>query len=251
MRTSAELDGYQYLPGSTFASGAVLASDGFTIERAVLSALQPLQDGFRTIESHLASIGRPIGALCGIELRSPQTLPAEAFRAFNGLYNAQLESWGLIRDERSPLARTNVAPVTREVETPSLAAFSYTTEAPGSAPSYVVSGTAELRDGARYPDDIVLPGEASPAALSEKLRVVVQIVLDRLAAAGTVWDDAATVHLYSSHAVDYELQHVVLPEFGISPVHGVISHATRPPVQGLELEIDVRRYNTEWFVDLA
>lgn len=155
-----------------------------------------------------------------------------------------------MRDGGSPLARTNVAPVTREVEGPSIVAFSYTVEAAGAAPSYVVSGTAELRDGAKYPEDIVLSGDTSPAGLTEKLRAVVQIVLDRLETLKANWDDGATVHLYSSHGLEHEFQHVVLPEFGITPVHGVVSHSTRPPVLGLELEIDVRRYAAERFLDV-
>lgn len=237
--------GYAYLPGLNFASNGVIALPGFTIVRAVLPQPVALADGFAAIERHLARVRRPLAALCGIELRSPQSLPAQGFRDFNSVYNAQIEAWGLRRDERVPLARTNVAPAANPPATPSVLAFSYTVPRDDAPPAFVISGAAELPDGTTYPDDIVRRDETSDDALAEKARVVAGMVAARLEALGTRWDDAATVHVYSTHAIVPQLARDALAGLGIVPAHGLIWHDTAPPVADLALEIDARRYDRE------
>src|SRR5829696_2575590 len=102
--------GYAYDPGLRFACNGVAALPGMTIERGVLTQPQPFEQGFATVQRHLDEVGRPLDALCGVELRLPATLPLEDFVTFNDRYLAQLEGWGLLRDGTSPLTRTNVSP---------------------------------------------------------------------------------------------------------------------------------------------
>ncbi len=88
--------GYRYLKGVFQYSGGVAAQPGFAIERMVFQAPPPLAAGFE---------------------------------AFNRHYAGMLESWGLVREGRNPVARTNVCPLVNVPEGPALHAFSYTVEA--------------------------------------------------------------------------------------------------------------------------
>jgi hypothetical protein len=246
MKIKHDGGGYAYLPGLRFASNGVVALPGMAIERAVLPAPRTLPQGYEVLRRHLDRVGRPLRALCGIELRLPSALPVQAFRDFNERYLAQLDAWGLVHDDTSPLARTNVAPFAHAPTEPALVAFSYTRVCETQNGSgMVISGVAELPTGAHYPDEVIRGGETSHDALLEKARYVVHDVKARIAALGTTWDPSASVHLYSTHPVTFEIGRDVLAEAGVVPTHGVTWHDAAPPVVDLELEVDVRRYVRE------
>ncbi len=63
--------GYRFLEHAFQYSGGVAAEPGFAIERARLSRMLPLAQGFDAIEAHLKRRGRPPAAFCACELRSP------------------------------------------------------------------------------------------------------------------------------------------------------------------------------------
>jgi len=237
--------GYAYDPGLRFASNGVVALPGMTIERALLPAPLPFARGFEAVARHLEAAGRPLDALCGVELRLPATLPLDAFVAFNDRYLSQLDGWGLLRDGRSPLTRTNVSPHAGAPDEPSVLAFSYTVPGELHAPAFVISGIAEMPVAAAYPDGIVRRGETSEDALVEKARCVVDVVDGHIRSLGTSWDTGATVHLYSVYPIAFALSRVVLAELGVAPAHGIVWHDAAPPVTDLELEVDVRRYSRE------
>jgi hypothetical protein len=240
-----EHGGYRYLPSLRFASGGVASLPGMAIERAALTAPLALGDAFAVIRHHLESAQRPLGALCGIELRSPSQITMDAFRRFNDDYLAHLDAWGLLREGVPPLTRTNVAPFANAPAEPSVVAFSYTVPEQRPTPSFVISGVAEVATGKRYPEDIVRPGETSVDALTEKARSIVEDVAAIVTALGGAWDDASSVHLYSQHEVAFALVRTVLADLGIVPAHGIIWHDAAPPVDGLALEVDVRAYARE------
>jgi hypothetical protein len=237
--------GYAYIGGLRFASGGVVARPGTAIERAVLEAPAPGGAGYDAVRGHLERAGRPIAALCGLELRLPASLPLDGFRTFNDGYLARLDAWGLLRDGVSPLARTNVSPVADAPDEPVVVAFSYTVErdgaASGSAPDFVISGVADIPDGGTYPDDIVRRGETSPGALLAKARSVAGTVADRTKELGALWDGSAEVQLYTPYDLAFVVQRDVLRELGVVPRHGLTWHDAWPPTRDLELEIDVRR----------
>lgn len=245
MPVENERGGYAYDPGLRFASNGVVALPGLTIERATLTAPLPFADGFAAIERHLDAIGRPLDALCGVELRLPATLPLDGFVAFNDRYLAQLDGWSLLRDGTSPLTRTNVSPHVGAPEEPSVIAFSYTTPGELAAPAFVISGIAEMPLAANYPEGIVRRGETSEDALIEKARCVVEVVNGHIRTLGTTWDDGASVHLYSAYPIAFALSRQALAEIGVAPAHGIVWHDAAPPVTDLELEVDVRRYAGE------
>ncbi|TMR05694.1 hypothetical protein ETD83_05495 [Actinomadura soli] len=233
---------YAYLPGLRFASSGVKALPGMAIEQAVLSEPLPLTEGFEIIRRHLDDVCRPLAALCGVELRLPKTLSLDRFVAFNDTYLAKLDDWELVRDGLSPLTRTNVSPSAGAPREPMVGAFSYTVSAMSPFVSYVISGIAELPISAQFPSGVVRLGETGPDALLEKARCVVDVVDTHIRSLDVDWAGAA-IHLYSAHDVAYAVQREVLAAQGITPSQGLMWHDTAPPVEGLELEIDVRRYN--------
>jgi hypothetical protein len=216
-----------------------------TIERAVFAETIPLAEGFEEVRRYLDRAGRPLEALCGFDLRLPTARTLEAFLAFNGEYLAQLDDWGLLRNGSSPLARTNVAPVSGAPSRPAVLAVSYTVDSRSTGETFVVSGAAEVPDNAAGPQDVVRLGETTADALVEKLRFVVGAVADRMGALGAQWDNTVAVHLYTAHDVAFSLVREVLSERGIVPVQGISWHDAAPPVDILELEVDVRRYGRE------
>src|SRR5271155_1512100 len=78
--------------GAPFSSGA-LADPGFEIVHASFKPLARLADGYGLIERHMRDAGRPINAVCGIELRIPAALTPAGFDEFNRPYIERLKAW--------------------------------------------------------------------------------------------------------------------------------------------------------------
>jgi hypothetical protein len=237
--------GYEFIPGQPFASNGVVATPGMTIHHSVFTEPLLLPEGYEAVREYLDGVGRPLAALCGFDLLLPAARSVEDFLAFNAEYLAQLGAWGLLRDGSSPLARTNVAPAFGAPLRPAVRAFSYTVDGDSAVKTFVVSGVAEVPDNPTGPHDVVRLGETSADALLDKLQFVVGAVADRMSALGAPWDNAAAVHLYSTHDVAFPLVRQVLSERAIVPVHGIVWHDAAPPLDVLELEVDIRRYGRE------
>jgi hypothetical protein len=216
-----------------------------TIQRGLFAEPILLPEGFEEVRRCLDRAGRPLEALCGLDLRLPTARTLEDFLAFNGEYLAQLDAWELLRDGSSPLARTNVAPVSGAPARPAVLAFSYTVASRSAGETFVVSGAAEVPDRATGPQDTVRLGETTADALLEKLRFVVGVIADRVRALGAQWNNTVAVHLYAAHDLAFSLVREVLSERGIVPLHGITWHDAAPPIDLLELEVDVRRYGRE------
>jgi hypothetical protein len=238
--------GYRFLPGVEAFSAGVVAEAGHEIVHATLQAPLPYQDGFALIERHLAAAGRPRAALCAIELRSPAPFSFEGFAAFNRGYRAILEAWKILVDGVNPIARTNVAPVVGPPAVPSLHAFSYTVPSGASGPAtFVVAGSGELREGGRGPEAIVRRGETSPAALAEKAAHVMATQRARLAGLGGRLDEVTAVAVYTAFPIHPFLADVVLGGLGPAAAHGVRWYLSRPPIEGLDYEMDMRGVRRE------
>ena len=126
--------GYRYIPAVFQYSGGVAAEDGFELERARFMAPVPLAEAFAAVEAHLKAIGRPITAFAQCELRSPAPFTDQGFIDFNKQYVTTLERWGIYKDGVNPVARTNVCPMYDEPAEPSMLAFTYTVPAATRAP---------------------------------------------------------------------------------------------------------------------
>jgi hypothetical protein len=226
--------GCRVLPGgAVFAAGAV-AADGHEIVHAILKPWLQLDDGYALVERYLARVGRPMQALCGMELRLPRQLSVEAFRAFNRPYVERLARWGLLTDGFNPVCRTNVAPAVEAPEVPSLHGFSYTVPASDPARTFVMSGVTEMGSGGA-----IAAGDTSDAGMLEKAGYVVRAVAARLEELGLGFPDATQVEAYTVHGAA-ALGAFVVSAIGEPARRGLRWHYGRPPVTGTEIELEVR-----------
>jgi hypothetical protein len=234
-----EPGGYRYISAFFQYSGGVAAQPGFAIERARLARPLPLAEGFRRVEEHLKAIGRPTTSFAACELRSPAPFTEQGFIDFNRQYVQTLERWGVYKDEANPVARTNVCPEYDKPAVPSLYAFSYTVPARSSRGSFIIAGGGDATEG-RNPlkDYIVRYGETSLDAMRDKVRYVVSEMERRLKALGFAWQDAISTQAYTVQDIGALVGEEIVGK-GAAP-GGLSWHFCRPPVVGLEYEMDVR-----------
>lgn len=231
--------GYRYIPAVFQYSGGVAAMPGHAIRRVRFRSPVPLAEGFRHIERIIADAGRPLTSFCACELRSPAPFTDEGFRAFNEVYVVTLERWGIFKDGRNPVARSNVCPEIDVPGEPSFYAFSFTTEGAASAPSFVVAGSGEAQEGAaRYSERTVRYGETSPEAMREKAAYVLGEMERRMGLLGFSWADATAAQVYTVHDIHPFLGDEIVRRGAARG--GLTWHYCRPPVRGLEYEMDCR-----------
>jgi hypothetical protein len=192
-----------------------------------------------------AGIGRPPTAFCAGELRSPAQFTDAGFVAFNRHYVERLAAWGVFRDEVNPVARSNACPEIDPPATPSFYAFSYTLPSENRATrSFVAAGSGEAREGGpSYEGRIIRRGDQSPEATREKARFVLGTMEQRMAALGFGWADVTATQVYTI----FDIRPLLADEFvrrGAIP-GGLTWHFARPPVQGLDFEVDVRGVDHE------
>ena len=242
-RTFAQ-GGYRFIPGVFQYSAGVVALDGFEIRRIRLRQPLPIQAGFACIEKVLNEHGRPLSAFCACELRSPSQFSEDGFRSFNETYVNTLEQWGIYDGQANPVARSNVCPEVNAPQAPQLYGFSFTVEANSLLPSFVVAGSGEAPEGHdNYREHIVRYGDISPAAIEEKAVFVLAEMERRLAALGFDWTAVTATQLYSVHNIHHFLQHGIEAR-GATPA-GLTWYYARPPIVGLEFEMDCRGVRVE------
>src|SRR5262245_43534208 len=237
--------GYQFLPGISAFSSGVVASAGWEIVHATLDAPTPWRDGFARIDRHLREVGRPRAALCGIELRSPAPFSFGGFDEFNQGYRSLLAEWKILVGDDNPIPRTNVAPVAGAPREPSLLAFGYPVSGPTRAPTSVVAGAGAIRVRAQRADGIVRHGDTSGGAMREKARFVMDTMQARLRALGGSWDLVMVIDVYTAQPVHDVVEHEILPVAGPAALQGIHWYPSRPPIQGLEYEMELRGVRRE------
>lgn len=231
---------YSFVKGIAPYSAGAVAQAGYEIEHARFAHPAPLSQGFDAVEAHLKKLGRPRQALCGIELRSPKPFTFRGFNEFNAGYVDVLKKWEILLDGLNPVARTNVAPIVNPPAEPSIYGFSYTAEAKDAPLTFVVAGAGELPEGSLDPHDVVRRGETSEHALIEKARFVMGLMEGRLKEMGAGWALATATEIYTVHSICGFLEREILRRMGRAADHGVTWHYTRPPIEGIEYEMDVR-----------
>src|SRR6516165_1726361 len=238
--------GYRFISHQFQYSGGVAAEPGFRIERARFARPVPLGEGFDAIEAYLGGIGRPPSAFCACELRSPAQFTDAGFVAFNRHYVERLESWEILRDEVNAVARSNVCPEIDPPATPSLYAFCYTmpAEARYARTDFVAAGSGEANGASGpYADRIVRRGDTSPDGLREKARFVLGAMERRMGVLGRSWSEVTATQLYTV----FDIYPALAEEFvrrGATAA-GLTWHYARPPVLGLDVEVDVRGLSRE------
>jgi hypothetical protein len=236
--------GYRFMPGVSQYSCGVAALPGFAIERVRFADPVPLKEGFRRIAEILKSVGRPLTAFAACELRSPAPFTEEGFKAFNEIYIKTLIEWGVMKDGVNPVARSNVCPKIDPPAEPCFHAFSYAVPAPRAPESFVIAGSGESVEGkANYRDYIVAPGDISPAGMLRKAKWVLDEMERRMSAFGGTWKQTTGVQLYTVQDV-YPILESELGRRGVLR-GGLTWHFNRPPVVGLDYEMDCRRVHSE------
>ena len=238
--------GYAFLKGVFPYSQGVCALPGFAIERVRFARPLPIAAGFAAIDAQLKAIGRPRTALCAAELRSPKPFSFGGFGAFNEGYVAVLKDWNIYRDDLNPVARSNVAPEIEPPDEPVFYAFCYTVAGPAAAGNFVVAGSGEWPEGGRFPDEIVARDDVSPAGLRTKARWVCDMMAARLRGLQAEWHAASATQAYTVHDLHPFLGDEIIARAGNGA--GLTWHYCRPPIEGLDYEMDVRRVSVERMV---
>ena len=137
-----------------------------------------------------------------------------------------------------------MAPVVAPPAEQSLYAFAYTVPGATPAPTFVVAGAGEMGDRARGAEGIIRHGETSPEAMREKARHVMGTMQTRLGALGSDWSRVTAIEVYTAQPIHGLLDDILRPA-GPSAVHGLRWFPSRPPIQGLEFEMDLRGVGRE------
>jgi len=235
--------GYRYIKAAFQYSGGVAAEPGFEIERVRFIRPLALADAFAAAEAHLKAIGRPATAFAQCELRSPEPFTDQGFFDFNKIYVGTLTRWGIYREGdplMNPVARTNVCPMYDKPAGPSMYAFSYTVPAANAKRgSFVLSGAGEAREGSgTYSERTVRLNDTSPEGLREKMNFVISEMERRMTLLGYAWKDAAVTQAYTVQNVGHLVGEELARRGALAG--GLVWHYARPPVQGLDYEMDVR-----------
>ncbi|MEO7009727.1 MAG: hypothetical protein ABI156_11320 [Caldimonas sp.] len=239
---------YRFVRGVFQYSAGVAAEPGFEIERVRFFRPLSLREGFEAIQARLAARGRSLTAFCACELRSPAPVSETGFSAFNQVYVEQLKAWGLYRDDLNPVARSNVCPANSPPEGPSIHAFSYTVPVgAGGRGTFVIAGSAEAPEGRPgYREHAVATGDVSPSGILEKARWTLGEMERRMGALGFGWNDSTALQLYTVHDTWPLLEQEMAERGAIAA--GLTWHFARPPVIGLEYELDTRAVQREFVI---
>lgn len=236
-----EAGGYRYVPGPFQYSGGVAAQPGFAMERVRFTKPVPVAAGFEIIETHLKTIGRPLTAFAACELRSPAPFTEAEFIAFNRIYVGTLERWGIFSNEANPVARANVCPEINPPSEPCFEAFTYTVKSDrsDSQPNFAIAGGAEVIAGAStYEGNIVRPGDTSADGMREKGIHVLSEMERRMKILNVGWQHTTTTQVYTVHDFHPFLADGMVSR-GAVPA-GLTWYYARPPVVGLDFEMDLR-----------
>ena len=107
--------------------------------------------------------------------------------------------------------------------------------------SFVVAGSGEWPEGGRFPEDIVAHGDLSPGGLKRKCDWVLDTMEYRMKRLGVGWRQEAVTQIYTVHDI-----HALVPRIQqrVQP-SGITRHNCRPPIEGLDYEMDVRGVSVE------
>ena len=236
---------YFFLKGIAPYSAGVVAGTGFEVVHVRFARYIPLRSGFDAVEAHLKRAGRPRQAMCGMELRSPKPFSFTGFNQFNAGYIDVLKKWDILFDGMNPVARTNIAPEVNPPGEPSLYGFSYTVPSKARRKTFVVAGAGELPEGSLEPKDVVRRGESSGAAIQEKAHFVMGLMEGRLRGLSVGWSDVTVSEIYTVHDIHPFVEQELLKRLEEGGAHGLTWHYSRPPIETIEFEMDLRGCVTE------
>ena len=237
--------GYRFIKGSLSYSLGVAALPGFRLERVRFQSPVPLDAAFRRMADIIAAAGRPAAALAACELRSPDQLTEAGFRTFNERYIALLRDFGWSDiDGTNPVSRTNVCPSRQALPDPCVHAFSYTVEDAGARPSFVLAGAVDLLEGDGDLRDLVVAlDQVDAAGIRQKAGHALGELERRLSLFGSDWSETTGNNVYCAHDIFQALTDEIAAR-GAGQA-GTTWHLCRPPISGLEFEMDTRAISVE------
>jgi len=84
--------------------------------------------------------------------------------------------------------------------------------------------------------------------MREKAARVMTIMEARLSGLAVKWADATTVNVYTANTNADWLESQLLARMGADAIHGIHWHLSRPPIIGLDFEMDVRGNRTKLWI---
>ena len=93
-------------------------------------------------------------------------------------------------------------------------------------------------EGTKSQSASIRPGDHSPEAMREKASFVLGAMEERMAALGFSWADVTATQVYTIFDIHPLLADEFVRRGAMSG--GLAWHFARPPVQGLDFEVDVR-----------
>ena len=238
---------FSYVPGIDPYSGGVVASPGSEIVHVTLAESVPWREGFDRIQAITENNGGDRTALCAIELRCPRPHSFEGFMVFIDEYRSILDDWGLLNGDDNPIARPNVAPVHHPPEETTLHAFSYVAEASENpTSSFVVAGAGDLMDQSDLqPSSIVARDLDGKDAWRMRVEQVCEEMEARMSSIGVQWSDCSVIDVYCAQDWFGQAGDALVERIGTAVGSGLHWYISRPPIEGLTFEMDVRGVNTE------
>lgn len=227
---------YRILPSGPAYCAGVVPDEDYEVVRTELHIWVPLDRAFEFIEQHLRSVGRPVQAFCGIELRVPAPLTPADWSTFNVPYLDKLGGWGLTYGNYSGVCRSNIALDIYPPQVTVMCAFSYTKPSRMHAKTFLLSGQADIRaDGT-----VVAGTDTGPDAMLERSLFTINAVTETLTTLGASWDDTTRVALFHVHDIPDVWGKGVMGAIGEPLRKGVLVYRARPPIAGGEVELEAR-----------
>ena len=235
---------YKILPGGSVYCAGVLPYDGFEVVRVLLRPWIPLDRAYGFIEKYLKSVGRPVQAFCGIELRVPAPLTFEQWSSFNVPYLKQLREWGLIFGDQSGVCRSNIALALKAPDATAVCAFSYTVPTSEKVTTFFLSGTADIDSSGK----IIAEGDTGAAAMHKRARFTIDTVGATLGKLKVSWEDTTQIALFHVADIPNLWGPTLLGTVGEAVRRGVLVYHARPPLVGAEVELEARAVRQELVV---
>ncbi len=105
--------------------------------------------------------------------------------------------------------------------------------------SFVISGSGEAPEGqGSYEERTIRFGDTSPEAMREKACYVLGAMESRMAALGVGWAEVSVTQVYTVYDIYPFLADEIVGRGAASS--GLTWYYARPPVKGLDFEMDVR-----------
>ena len=236
--------GFAYAPGVFQYSAGVAALPGYRIERVRFARVVPVADGWARIAAYLTAQGLPMTSFCACELRSPAPFTEDGFLTFNRAYAAVLQAWNVLTEQGNPVARSNVCPEIDPPAEPGFHAFCIVRPVADAQPSFMIAGSVEAREGqGNYRDHTVRLGDTSPEGMRAKADYVVGEMERRMAVLGHDWSSVTGTQVYSVYDIHPFLGDLLVRRGAAA--HGITWQFARPPVEGLDYEMDCRGIGVE------